>query len=358
MIPEIRKSNIRRLLLRYVRDHQLKEGDRLPGQNELRRLFDCGANTLTAAIQELCAEGVLVSRQKVGVFVVDAQATEQQSRRIGILTGRLDGSPFFAFLNMYLQASLNRYDCRSICFYQRDEAVSNLYNSVDDIVNLRASVENGELDGLISLIYCDKAMEQFLQDHGLGIVYASNYNPLSNHVCLDYEHIFDRSVEVMTSAGLKRIELLMTAALDWAQTLYLKACQKHGIAPSKTKIHCQGFGEAGIPSYENWVEQIFQEWISRPPKQRPDGLLIPDDMLMLRLHFFLEKHPEWHPKILTLCNRNMRIPFIDDSLGHWEFDIADYAECIVQHFITMLRGGMTKTPFHRFLPTFVPPNHL
>ena len=140
MIKEIRKANVKRLLLRYVRDSQLKRGDRLPNQKELLARFDCGATTLTAAIRELCEEGILETKHKVGVYVLENTTAEKICRRIGIMTGRITGSPFQAFLNAYLESALSQRGSRAVWFHQRESAINKIYNSIDDIINLSCAI--------------------------------------------------------------------------------------------------------------------------------------------------------------------------------------------------------------------------
>ena len=355
MIQEIRKSNIRRLLLRYVRDHQLAAGDRLPGQNELRRLFQCGATTLTAAIQELCQEGVLLSREKVGVFVVDVRATEQFSRRIGIIMGELVGSPFQAFLNVYIEQFLSRYDCRAIWLHQREGASAKIYNGLEDIVNLRQSVETSELDGLISMVFCDAELENYLNQNGIKLIYISNYAPQPNHICLDYATMTERSVRQLAAQGFRRIEMLMSVQLDWLQRSFIEAMRKNGLPADARHFHCRSFSQIDDGEYEKWLNGVFAEWVSRTEAERPDALVVPDDMLAIRLQLFLSAHPEWQPTVIALYNDNMRLPMLPMPCGYWRFRIDRYAEFIVRNFMKMLREEKKELPFLAYLPEFVPP---
>ncbi|MBO7742518.1 MAG: LacI family DNA-binding transcriptional regulator, partial [Victivallales bacterium] len=281
---------------------------------------------------------------------------EKICRRIGIITGRITGSPFQAFLNIYLESALSRRGCRAVWFHQRECAVEKLYNSVDDIINLRYSVEANEIDGVISLIYCDAELEAYLKQSGLSLVYVSNYMPLANHICLDYSRIMEQSVSLLHKRGFRQIELLMTAPLDWMERLFAAALAKCGISKTSSSVHCRPFGQTGTRAYQQWLEGIFLTWYNLPSSQRPDALLVPDDMVALYLHFFLLKHSDWQPAIIPMVNINTCLPAPEYPLGYWQFDVSAYADFIVEKLIEMQKRNELTLPFTLFTPTFFPPD--
>lgn len=349
---ETKKNSIKRLVIRYIHDRDLKPGARLPGQSELRSLFACGGATLTTAIGELCDEGVLTARDKVGVFVKDIQAARQYSRRIGLVTGELTGSPFPAYLNVFLEKALSRYGCRSIWLHQREGAMAKVYNGLDDVVNLRECLENGELDGVISSIYGDAELEETLRRNKVGWVYVSNYAPRPNHICLDYASVAERSVTILAAHGLCRIEMMMAVQLDYMERIFKDALQKNGLSADGECFHCLGGCTPGTPEYETWVEEVFAGWMARPPERRPEALVIPDDLLALRMQLFLATRPEWKPAVMALYNDNLKLPQFPSPYGHWHISVEGYAEFIAGHFIEKLRSNTPELPFLSYMPDF------
>ena len=83
-MTERKTERAKQLLVRYIRDRQMTTGDKLPPQNELRRIFHYGAATVSSAINALKQDGVLEVRDKVGVFVADPEAGGHAGRVIGI----------------------------------------------------------------------------------------------------------------------------------------------------------------------------------------------------------------------------------------------------------------------------------
>ena len=65
-MTERKTERAKQLLVRYIRDRQMTNGDKLPPQNELRRIFRYGAATISSAINALKSDGVLDVRDKVG----------------------------------------------------------------------------------------------------------------------------------------------------------------------------------------------------------------------------------------------------------------------------------------------------
>lgn len=352
---ESKKVSIKRLIVRLIHDNEMKPGQRLPAQNELRGFFGCGGATLAAAIGELCEEGVLTARDKVGVFVKDSRAARQYSRRIGLIAGELTGSPFPAYLNVYLEQALSRYGCRSIWLHQREAAASKLHNSLEDISNLRECLENHELDGVIASVYGDARLEKTLTNNRVRWLYISNYAPLPNNICLDYASLTERSVTLLATHGLRRIEMMMAVQLDYMESIFTSALRKNGLSGGGHCFHCLGGSTPGTPEYEKWVEEVFAGWIARSQEERPEALVVPDDLLALRLQLFLCRHPEWRPAVLVLYNDNLKLPMLPSPYGHWRVSVGDYAEFIARNFITMLRNDAAQLPFLSYMPEFVCP---
>ena len=67
---------IRRSIIRAIDIGMLRSGDRMPSSRQLATLLGIARNTVTSAYQVLSDEGVLLSRQRVGIFISDRQQIE------------------------------------------------------------------------------------------------------------------------------------------------------------------------------------------------------------------------------------------------------------------------------------------
>ena len=66
----VKTGLVKQALVRYIRERELRRGDRLPPQGTLRKSLGFGTATIAAAIHELKEDQVLEVRDKIGVFVV------------------------------------------------------------------------------------------------------------------------------------------------------------------------------------------------------------------------------------------------------------------------------------------------
>ena len=353
-MTEKRKESIKRLLIRYIRDHNLAKGMKLPGQTELRTMFGCGVTTLTSAIHELCAERMVETRDKVGVYVLNAAASGTKGRRIGVITGSISGSPYYAFLNMYLEETLSRSDCSTIWFHQDEYSYEKVRNGFKDIPGLKQAVDSDGLDGVFSTIYCTEEVERYLEKHCIKLVYLSANFPENNAIMIDNGGMVEKSVHHLHSLGYARIELVTTERFGFAADSFMKAMDECRLPVSKENIHYKGFGDANSDNYIAWLDDIFRKWVELPLERRPDALIILDDMIACRLYFYLlQANIEWRPRLVTVNNLNINIPFDRNHTDYWELDIREFVKFAVAQFIEMVQNGNDALKERLFLPKFI-----
>ena len=64
---------IRRAIIRAIEIGLLRSGDRMPSSRQLASLLGIARNTVTSAYHVLSDEGVLVSRQRIGIFIAERE---------------------------------------------------------------------------------------------------------------------------------------------------------------------------------------------------------------------------------------------------------------------------------------------
>jgi len=74
MIIEARYIQVKKYILNGVKQHRWSEGERIPSENELVKICSVSRMTARRAVKELTSEGVLISRQGQGTFVVSAKS--------------------------------------------------------------------------------------------------------------------------------------------------------------------------------------------------------------------------------------------------------------------------------------------
>lgn len=355
---ESKQSIVKRLILQLIRDTQMKPGDKLPGQSVLRARFHCGGVSYTSAIAELCEEGVLVAHAKKGVYLLDSSATTQYSRRIGIICGHLSNNLTLSLKLAFMEESLNRRNCRPIVFHQSPSAYNKLYNSMDDIPTLRTSLMTGELDGIISTIYMDTETEQYLKDHGIFYLYNCGLRLEDNNADIDYPSMIRRSVSELVSHGIKKIAFFFigrTSDIDWNEPFVQSfkeamlekgmECTPEHLFPLKMAVDGQG--------YNLQICDYYDKILALPKENRPDGIIILDDILTLFLQMHIRTASEWQPIVVSMLKTEVFFPINETSIGHWRLSVHSFVEFFLDTFMNCLKSQRQTTPWHGYLPPLV-----
>ena len=107
-------QQIARALTAEIQRGRLRPGDRLPGSRTLARTLRVHGQTVVSAIDELVAEGWLISRRASGVFV--ANLPEQPVKRL-VQTARIVAA---SRLNLRFRSAPRRLpSCREWCPQER-----------------------------------------------------------------------------------------------------------------------------------------------------------------------------------------------------------------------------------------------
>ncbi|MBQ6472184.1 MAG: GntR family transcriptional regulator [Victivallales bacterium] len=349
---ENRKNQLKRLLLQYIRDARLRPGDKLPGQSVLRQRFGCGGGTFAQAVAELCSEGVLETRDKRGVYLVDSQFGQRYSRRIGIVAGQFRNNMTLALLLAHLVEMLNECGCRAICFYQSPDAYDHPFNGLEDISGLRLSVESGELDGVLFTILATPALESFLSAHGIGFGYLGLRVPGRHCYYLDYETVIHQSVSILNGAGCSRIAMFYMGWEEFFAQAFRSSLAERGLDSKEADLLSLNLGK-GNDCYHRQIIHHGQAILDRPKAKRPDACLILDDMLTLFLQDFLSvEKSRWQPVVISLRNAEIYLPIHPSRFGHWLFSLRDFTRFALEHFIVSLTSPQTSRDGWGFLPVF------
>ena len=371
-MKEKKTASVKRQLIRYIRDSRLETGAKMLSQQELRMKFVCGAATLTNALAELAQEGVVEIRERIGVFVRNAKASDGYSRRVGILVNARYSSPFITLLHLEMENALSNQDCRTIWFRYAQDGDKPHPCGIDDIPGLRQAIREGEIDGVISMMVVSPGMPLALKGYGIPMVEVMNSTPGANHFSLDFEYIINGSVERLVRAGIQKIELMVASVDNSLADFFLDAVKRHGLdGIGRRHVHIRGFN--GLDdTYSEWMNGIFHDWLNRPQDDQPQGIIIPDDMLALHFRLFLLKNTSWQspslfnmpfqsamassstwcPEVLALYNSNLGMPILPTNVGYWQLDVREMAEKTVERFLFMMRNGLYEVDSLRFHPTF------
>ncbi len=328
-MTERKTEQAKSLLVRYIRDQQMKRGDRLPPQDFLRKTFKFGTATISAAINELKDDGVLEVRDKVGVFVIDPNADGHAGRTIGITMRHAENSLYYSCILTALQMRLVEEGCMIRLFrYQKETERKGIFFQIDDFPGLRRSLENQELQGLIHLDDFSMQSLKFIRSKKVPLVFVGSLGGIApNGVVYD-------QARTMREIGirLKRENPRRPALI--CQPSVLKCVQDHfqeAFGHDK-KI----YAGSSIPD----AEKIADEILRMPDRERHDWIIYMDDILALAVtsRLAVSLPPEKLPRAVIMRNLQFQMRYPAKDPIFYDSNLSEFASIGV----SLLMGAMKE----------------
>ena len=312
---EKKAEQAKSLLVRYIRDQKMERGDRLPPQNFLRKTFQFGTATISAAINELKNDGVLEVRDKGGVFVIDPNADGHTGRTIGITMRHAENNLYYCCILTALQMQLVKESCLIRLFRcQKKTERTSIFFQINDFPGLRRSIENQEIQGLIHLDDFTLSSLNFIRHKKLPLVFVGNLGGIApNGVFYDQERTICEIGVRLQRENPQRPALVCQPSL-------FKCVQNHFYeAFGNDKKIYKG-------SRVQEAEKIAEEILCMPDKKRHDWIIYMDDIMALAItsKLAISLPPEKLPRAVIIRNLQfqMRYPvrnpiFFDNNLNEF-----------------------------------------
>ncbi len=265
---ERKTEQAKSLLVRYIRDQQMKQGDRLPPQDFLRKTFKFGTATISQAINELKSDGVVEVRDKVGVFVVDPNADGHAGRTIGIALRHTENSLYYSCLLTALEMKLIENGCMIRPFrYQGEADKDGILFHVDDFPGLRRSLENHALQGLIHMDDFNQESLDYIRSANIPLVFVGAPGGIAkNGAFLDYASLMGRVKQRLRVEKPQRPLLI---------------CQP-SILDSISGSYDNSYAVCTAKTAED-AELLAEKIAAMPDGERYDWLICLDDIIALAL---------------------------------------------------------------------------
>lgn len=253
------------LIIREIWDMGLKCGDQLPSCGILSRRVNLGRATVFRAVKELQEEGILDSRDRVGVFIADPRTPGHAGYQIGLIIGNMNSSPFNNQLSVYLQSRCMESGCRCLMFHASEVLHDTTQkDSLSAHVGVCQQIERGELHGLLTQIAFSPENSDFLRRHRIPYCFVGGFSPAAAQlsVVISLEKVIRLGLERLVALGSRR-PLLLIPRGRW------KAMAENiaGSYGGKCLVY------PGICDMASVAEQILH----LPESECPDGIMIPDD---------------------------------------------------------------------------------
>lgn len=302
----------RRMIVRYIWDEHLLEGDKLPSCAALCNSLGLGTATVFTAIRQLCLAGILEARNKVGVFVRNPQTPGFSGYRVAHLIGRRNSSPYNAALALYLQTEFAANSCLDIIFpgIYKESAITSLEDGLNAHTGVRQCIKQNEFDGILVQVSLSKENMKYLEKKKIPVCFAGGF-PLKK---VPYQ--VGVSLDAIAETGGKRI-----MELGFRRPVFL--CPAEGIASAERFL---AFAKNGvvIPFHHN--NDLIEEVLAMPSQKRPDAFLITDDLLAQNMYssFILRTGMKYlpHPIILREKEIPLYLPVKADFLEYSLVDLA------------------------------------
>ena len=342
-------ESVKRKLLCYIYDQKLQEGDSLPSQSELRKMFNVGAFTIQRAIAALQKSGILETIPHHAVRVKSLNTDGYNARQIALVCLRRSYIPSATLLLQCLQQQLADHNCQCKLFLRNSDQMTDT-DSLSHFDGLRRCIEQGVIHGILTTVSFDAPSWEIIKANHIPVV--STGTASHNHGCkIKIDSILPKTFELIRKRHLKRPALIHCGYpfVDEVRAEF------HANFPENSNCYCRFLfpelvtEDVPLPIAEA-AGKILDEFCSMPPDKRPDVLIIPDDFLMNFIYTELlrrklnDRSLQWMPHfIYSVHAQNPFFTPVEPIGDCFEYDIMKYAGNAVQ----ILHDNMILEPSER-----------
>lgn len=337
---------VKKQLISLIREDELKIGDQLPPQAELRKKLGAGSHTIQRAIETLATAGIFEVRPHKGVFIKQLETDGFIGHEIGLVCMWRTYSPASASLMQCLQLQMHSKACQCKLFLRNFSEMTRV-DSLSYFDGLKRCIEQKQIQGLISTVSFDKEAWAFFREHDLPVVSLGSaaFNAgfkVSDGVDLD--DMFGQS----RKRGFRRPAVIF-CGFPVTEQIRKKFIWNCSLDP---EIFCCSLTpemevEDRLYQWTGDLHKILHQFAGMPKKVRPDVLLIPDDIITSIAHRELLKMQlngcDWDPFFIYQTTR--QVPILPDgsvSGDYFARDSMESAEAAVKLLLDVISGKETR----------------
>ena len=335
------------MIVRYIQDENLKKQDKLPSVDFFRRQFGCGTTTVSAAINELRDEGVLVVRDKIGAFVRDQNVAGHAGRVIGISVFSMHAGAMINMLIVELLLELSQQGCIAKLFFRQGNLQEGHYEfSCDDFPGLARSVEEASIDALIHFGKFDAKSMRFFSEHGIPEVFMGFLADDNSNCCVcDLGKVLENMFQHEGVRSAKRPCIFIPPSVAGKLSAIFAANggskQLQFVTPRERD--------------DRFTFEIASQLAAMPTSKRPDMLLFFDDFIAsaVLMNLSLLIPLDDMPGVALLINTELPVAYPPlKQFYTWVLDIHEFAKLTAEKLTTTLRAENTDTGSIFYEPNF------
>jgi len=351
-----RTERAKQALLRFIWERKLSHGDRLPSQKELRADLSVGGATVERAVKALVAEGILSAKKGVGVFLEEAKPFGHPGFTIGLAGLYADRFTIMqATLAQSVEAQLHRNGCRCVPFPHHELSPDfYLERPLSSLPGLKETIARGDLSGLIALSLLNRSEVEELEQTGLKICYVGSLFAAHCGVVIDTPWFIGESLKQLLLAGVKNPKIYIGPLGESMEEEVLTVIDR-----TLGDFGRAGTGDSLIETdYKNFLNLDFRQYahelLALPAAQRPDGLVLCDDIMAMNFTSELVRlqgrHIDYMPRIVSMQNREFRIVLPVNELTVYWIDLAEMARLVTDMLLRRLSGAEPQQKLIKYKP--------
>lgn len=291
-----------RMILRYLRSRKVEAGDLVPTQPELRQALNFSNDTLTRAMKWLVEDGVLDRKQRAGTVVLDlgkARLDEHTVMLAMVPHTTLPDEPFYGHLLRALEGYVREILGAQVRIMahvvdKRGNAVWPMHT----FPGLEEMILGGDVDAVICPIAVDSVATKQFSDLGVPWLHVSSWEGTAEGVVIDQKPMVMQACRMLVERGCNRIGAVSKDARANNHARYWNTLVK---SSQTLDFELLPALEAGDISLEAG-RQLARRILKMPAKQRPDGMLIINDVIASGMTDVFRDQAVYRPEIAVQAN--------------------------------------------------------
>lgn len=292
---KLKYKEIKKFIIDFIKEKNLKVGDKVPSENEIAKLFRVTKVTASRALNELVNEGILYRIQGKGSFFAGYRANTSNILLFFPVVSSYD--PYFSgpLLETFFHSIDGKGLNLSMSYFKKGEKIVEIHNLEKCKVLIVAALNKGE--GL---------SEELLKRINIPVIYLSSHKELPvSYIAFDNKNGAKKAVEYLIKMGHKNIAYFSAGYEENISNQerkegYIEALEENGI---RKKIILEG--DYTEESGYRLAKEILKL------KERPTAILTCNDLVAIgAIHCFFEN--------------GLKIPDDISIIGFGDYKISKY----------------------------------
>ena len=328
----------RKALIRYIIDHGLKRGDRLPPQTELVQSIGTSSSTVIRAVNSLSDDGILEVQDKVGVFLRTDYLLGQVARTVALLTqcSVSDVSPFYAGLALMLIRRLQQAGCQTLIFpWKRENNLGSDKRNHKEFPGLSEALSEGKID--VAFDFTGWNGDDYFAKYNVPLL-TLDVTPFSaNSIVIDMAGFCREAISVMAEKGIRNVRIISpheTLSRQLRPIIY-DANEKYRLCFNDDVLLTVSNVKHGRELARNFF--LYKE------SDRPEGFIFMDEFIgvdfLNGLLICQGNKADYRPQVIMAYDPDLQLSYPYDDIFLFEKRVHDIADLAADTLLEISQKG-------------------